>query len=108
MAERIVRVGVPADFADEMTARETEPDWFGKILDDAAIKEVVSVLVKAGEVKPDDQVRIEFRADPAVKSADNNRPIWVSEIMGGSLVGEEVEGNIKLYIYQAPTFENNN
>ena len=108
MKERIIRIGIPVIFAVEMEKREENLDPMGVMLDDAAVREVVSVLMKAGGIEGDDHLRVEFCPNPAVGPEDRVRPIWVSEVVAGDYKGEEVEENIKEYAYHAAAFENNN
>lgn len=103
----MLRIGLPIDIAEEARLREDLQDKFGQALNDAAIREVIALLIEAGELNDGDDVKVELRSDSSLDIEDEIRPIWISDVYT-EVSGKKTEENVRLYIYHAPEFDNQN
>lgn len=106
MTERLIRIGIPKNLADELVVKDGKDDWVGRMLCRDAAGNVISLLIEAGEINMWDNVDVEFRSDEKVREDDISRRIWISDV---TLEDEtENEENIRVYFYMPPVFKNNN
>ena len=106
MTERVIRIGIPPELAQELKEKDGKNDWVGRMLCKDAAGNVISLLIEAGEIDLGDNVDVEFRSDPTVNINDGKRIVWISDIV----LDDETEKdeNARAYYYQASELKNHN
>lgn len=106
MTERIIRIGIPPELAEELKEKDGKNDWVGRMLCKDSASNVISLLIQAGEINLGDNVDVEFRSDPMVSINDEERVVWISDI---TLDDEtEKDENPRAYYYKAPDLKKHN